>query len=459
MPFAGPADVYSMANVNNFGAKHDWQSVSDAAMGIGSTTISSSTAIFTSGDVGKIGCMASAKADTVSDLCGTVSTVTDSHHIVFSTANASGNALTSQNFQWGTDDTAAFTAAMSALVAANGGTLFVPAGDYAVCGSATSTCLAWPDPDRISIRLVGAGAAILGAAPFSASKDASALHVLSATLTGPLIYIHANPNTYTTHSSVEHISLNYGTTKANGVYDAGTSDCVDIIGVSFTRLNDIACDGFPQDGLFIGDADQFGITNIEVYFSDFDQNGRYGINLPAGQAFLQNMHFDNLRINDNFDAGFEVDGTVHGWELGGGTLLQRNDHAQSTGQHDLSVNVAQDGCEIHSLYLEADNNNEHTVYLKDGSCSFHDNQMLGQTGGTGDMFMGTTFGSTIQMSYFNNNVATGPLYIQCLAATEGIEGMKTDNTASPTFGGTYGGGSGSNVNKIGCDGTNWRYGW
>lgn len=125
------APTTGVFNVKTYGATGNYRVVADAAMGSGSTTLTSASAVFTAGDVGKY--IAVAGAGTAgANLFTTIAGFTNSTTIVLTAGNTSGGAISGKLVEWGTDDTAAFQAAVTAAVAAGGGTVYAPTGSYFV---------------------------------------------------------------------------------------------------------------------------------------------------------------------------------------------------------------------------------------------------------------------------------------------------------------------------------------
>lgn len=124
-----------------YGAKGNAQIVTDGAMGIGSSTVTSASGLFsTVHDTGKLVMVKGAGATGVTSLIGTITTVNSPTSITISVANATGSALTGLTVVWATDDTAAIQSAINAAVAyaklngIGGATVFFPAGGYGVGG-------------------------------------------------------------------------------------------------------------------------------------------------------------------------------------------------------------------------------------------------------------------------------------------------------------------------------------
>lgn len=127
-----------------YGAKGDAQVVGDGAMASGAAVLTSATAAFTAGDVGKAITVKGAAATGVTTLVTTIASRQSASQVTLTAANASGGALTGAVVIWGTDDTAAIQAAVTAAEAylAAGHTyaqVYFPPRPYAVAGALNTT--------------------------------------------------------------------------------------------------------------------------------------------------------------------------------------------------------------------------------------------------------------------------------------------------------------------------------
>jgi hypothetical protein len=103
-------DVTSSA----YGAAGDGRMVTDGAMSSGSATLTSATAAFTAGDVGKVVLVKGAGASGVTTLVTTVSAYNSATSVTLADANASGGSVSGALVMWASDDTAAIQAAIDA---------------------------------------------------------------------------------------------------------------------------------------------------------------------------------------------------------------------------------------------------------------------------------------------------------------------------------------------------------
>jgi hypothetical protein len=121
-------------NVKAYGATGNGNLVADGAISSGSHSLTSSTANFSSADIGKLVVVFGAGSGGA-NLATTISSVTNSTTVVL-TASA-GTTVSGAVVRWGTDDTSAINSAITAA-ATSGGTVFFPQGVYCV-GSAINT--------------------------------------------------------------------------------------------------------------------------------------------------------------------------------------------------------------------------------------------------------------------------------------------------------------------------------
>lgn len=118
----------SVFNITSYGAVSDYNFIADAAMGSGSSTLTSSSSLFAIDDVGKhIAVQGAGSAGAI--LYTTISAFTSSNSVTLTNSNASGGAISGKNAEWGEDNTVAIQAAIDAAIAA-GGMVYVPKGIY-----------------------------------------------------------------------------------------------------------------------------------------------------------------------------------------------------------------------------------------------------------------------------------------------------------------------------------------
>lgn len=120
-------------NVRNYGAKGNGVHLIDGACSTGtSTAFSSSSASFTSNDVGKVISLVGAGSAGV-DLTTTFSAFVDSHDMTL-TAGCS-TTVSGASYEYGTDDTTSIQNAINAVGTNGVGTVYFPAGIYIVNGA------------------------------------------------------------------------------------------------------------------------------------------------------------------------------------------------------------------------------------------------------------------------------------------------------------------------------------
>jgi hypothetical protein len=125
-------------NIKEYGALGDGKWIHDISMSNGSSTLTSASANFTAGDVGKI---IKVYRGVTSNGClvGTITGYTNSTTITVSTTNSSGSNITTGRALYGTDDQDAIRDAVYAADDAGGGDVLVPIGKFLVGGAPQST--------------------------------------------------------------------------------------------------------------------------------------------------------------------------------------------------------------------------------------------------------------------------------------------------------------------------------
>lgn len=136
-------------NVFTYAAVADGKQVHDGAMTTGSAILTSATASFVVGDVGKVIMVKNAGTVNSTTLITTIASYQSATQVTLTLTNASGSNLTNLQVLWGTDDTAAINAAVSAAFThaqSTGGMVKVffpvpvnPNGFYAIGGALLHT--------------------------------------------------------------------------------------------------------------------------------------------------------------------------------------------------------------------------------------------------------------------------------------------------------------------------------
>lgn len=136
--WAGGSDPW-VFDVTAYGAKGDAQAVNDGAMSSGSAILTSATAAFTTGDVGKAISVKNAGPTGVTTLVTTIASRQSATQVTLTAANASGGAVSGAVVIWGSDDTAAIQAAVNAaetyLATHTYAQVYFPPRPYIVAGA------------------------------------------------------------------------------------------------------------------------------------------------------------------------------------------------------------------------------------------------------------------------------------------------------------------------------------
>jgi hypothetical protein len=125
-------------NVKSYGARGGTKTIFDGAMTVGSSTLTSATANFTTEDIGKVISVLGAGSQNASGggggavgvytLQSTIIGVTDSQNVTLN--NNAVNTVTGQRFVYGYNDTKAIQRALDAAYNNGGGIVYIPPGDY-----------------------------------------------------------------------------------------------------------------------------------------------------------------------------------------------------------------------------------------------------------------------------------------------------------------------------------------
>jgi hypothetical protein len=121
------AAALTLLNVRDYGAKGDRRVVTDAAMTSGSATLTSATAAFTSGDVGKY-VMVTGAGTSGAPLYGTVSSYTNSTTVTLSLNAAT--TVSAKKAWFATNDSTAIQAAIDACSSSGYGQVVLPGGSW-----------------------------------------------------------------------------------------------------------------------------------------------------------------------------------------------------------------------------------------------------------------------------------------------------------------------------------------
>jgi hypothetical protein len=132
---AYPNNFQNVFNVLNYGAVANYNSSSNGSMSIASTTLSITSftcnpAAAPTGDVGKYVAVQGAAAASAT-LFTTVASCSGANYVL-AAANASGGNISAKLVEWCSDQATQFKAAITAAMAAGGGTVYFPAASYCV---------------------------------------------------------------------------------------------------------------------------------------------------------------------------------------------------------------------------------------------------------------------------------------------------------------------------------------
>jgi hypothetical protein len=278
------------------------------------TTLTSATAIFSSGDVGKYVCIWGAQIANFSNAaynvtvpnCNVIGLVANSTTIYPLFTNNQSTALSGALMAIGADSSASFVSAVNALTAGNGGTVYIPAGIYFLFAGNISI------PFNQSVNFAGAGASMplyaYGTTYKPRLPSGSTLIVMGDNAGDPAIkYTPSNISSQYSDGPVQHLSdmALLGTGQSGDGIDYYQDHA------AFERL---VVQWFYNDGIAVLGADSLGgwgcPDNLDVADSYIDLNLSYGleINGAGGQAPPQNLHIRNNEFTANGSAGLLIDG-------------------------------------------------------------------------------------------------------------------------------------------------------
>lgn len=233
-PTAASVGVPLVFNVKDYGAKGDGRQLFDATITSGQATVTSATAAFTSGDVGKTAIFTAASGGGAV-LVTTILSVTNSTTAVLA-ANAGSTIASGGIIAIGTSDYAAVNAALTAALAAGGGVVYFPAGVYLLTSTLVIPTISFSTAGSKQITLMGE------------YQPALSYTVLGTDITsqnGSILY-----------SAINHI--NCGSTLTNvfvtiknllfrGI-DNPTTNAIDLTNAGYADISDVTVDsGTPSN--------------------------------------------------------------------------------------------------------------------------------------------------------------------------------------------------------------------
>jgi hypothetical protein len=270
-------------------------------------TLTSASATFTSGDVGKLVCVNGAGLNALGiggkELCAKIAAYTDANDVVLTGQNYSSSNISSQQAVYATDDS---TSIAAAIAAACNNTLWVPAGIYGV-----SVQLA-PCTTGMT-RIKGAGSTLPNYENIVSNNlnggSASAFWWLSKNMTAGTSGIafgnglstasvaQGNAN-YRYPPGLADISLIAGV--GGGNFDGGCSTCSGLY-ITFSggiTVQNIGVAGWGQDGVDID-----GSWRAQLLNSFIQGNGRYGVGIANSNQNTQNLLLEGNDISFNGEDG------------------------------------------------------------------------------------------------------------------------------------------------------------
>ena len=328
--------------------------------------LTSATAAFTAADVGKLICVDGVGGgQTITNTgsnenCGTIGAYGNAT-TVYPTFPNGVATVSSKEFRYATNDTAAITSAIAAL--SNGGEVFFPQGMYGV--NATISM-----PTGVPINLVGAAAqtTMFAGVAIGGGQQATSLLFLTQSLTkAGLSFVHALGGTVQgAYDTVSNLQLSAGAGQLN--LDGGGADGIDIINWSHVTIDHCGVFGFLGTGIDI-DAQTSGAqatdytVNDRVENSYISLNGQDGIRLgfaASATQYIETTQIENNEIEYNKNAGININAGngpfVDGVAITGNTIQWDNRGGANPGA-EVSIGGSCEGCFITNNHLETNASN------------------------------------------------------------------------------------------------------
>ena len=184
----GVENIQRVYNVENFGAKHDYQSNLTASITSGTDALTCSGCAFTAADVGKAIRVFGAGGGGF-DLLTTIDGFTNSTTI--SIATNAGTSVTTKQVEWGTDDTPAWQEAINTCHDYGSGQVYAPSGIYFFAGAldvSSNSQLYIPvtstSETKETIHIRGEAAIMWPSAPFGAQNLPTKGVIIKSVVTG-----------------------------------------------------------------------------------------------------------------------------------------------------------------------------------------------------------------------------------------------------------------------------------
>jgi hypothetical protein len=262
----------------------------------GGSTVTQLAPIFAAGDVGKTIEVDGAAASAVPKIF-TISTFTDSSHVVLSANNTSGGAISGKMFAYGTDNTASVNALSTAMAA---GPSYVNLGQ---CNAVVTAAAHLVIPPYLNTIIQGAGGGFIGLPPgtvngnpLATAQPATMFMTLTTSMTGAFIQAvnGAGVGTYDTSSALRDFAVMgaVGFGVVDQVGGSSTSDCAEMINWNGLEFDNVACWNFGRHG----------------FYADVATSGNTANNIDV-------ITFNHTASANNGGAGYRIGGTAAGGNM------------------------------------------------------------------------------------------------------------------------------------------------
>jgi hypothetical protein len=264
--------------------------------------ITSATANFTQADVGKIFCAQGFAAAVGANLpggsmpCTTLNLVSNGTTVYSLVMNTQAGTISNGGLMLGTDNTAAFTSAATAVSNAGGGTLQIPAGIWFL----NAGNLNFPWNVVMNIQGVGVQGALSYGTPVV--PGGSFVIGLPDSSNDPIIGTTTGPGTGLGNNQI----MDFMTGVTIRSTETGTGPCIKVA-MEFFTLSKSALVGCGGDGI------QFTLNNLvytglgQVLQNQLNFLGGYGVDLPAS-TLPSNFIIDGNDMNYNLIGGIAIAG-------------------------------------------------------------------------------------------------------------------------------------------------------
>lgn len=312
-------------DVTSYGALGNTRVVADGAMTTGSSTLTSATAAFVAGDVGKYVSVKGAAATGVTTLIATITARNSATSVTLSTANSSGGNVTGATVFVGTDDTAAIQDAIDDaelyLATHSYAQVYFPPSPFLVAGALNNT-------------KSGNGQLVFG--PYAMTSDQKTLHFAGDSVGAPV------------RSWLQTVPLVSGSCLVSlGVYASAPAQT--------TNINADGNPGVisgPNEGFGYGAAANFSnmmaaITDLSIVTTHSSFGLTYGAaNLwGCGKTYIDNFSYGTAGTVASPSTDYASPGTF-GTGLSVGLLLS----APGNNDHVIARNVSCNGGYTYAMF-------------------------------------------------------------------------------------------------------------